>query len=165
MAGTLTFKVKEVRRLVEHSKASKEHSPSYEDLFNPEYHKGGKVIDNNGWPDSNNIDHSKIPAGLLLVKDQGVYLLSNGMPPLLVREGEKRQVVAYAKEANPTMCEDWWEAGREIMGGDDCAESLPLSMFETIMDSLHDDGEIKISVTETHIKLFPVAPAKKGRKA
>lgn len=65
MGGTLTFKVGEIRRLVEHSKAAPEHRPSYEDLFNAKFHKGGKVIKKDGWPDSDNLDKSKIPAGFI----------------------------------------------------------------------------------------------------
>ena len=164
MSGTLTFKASEVRRLMEHSKAAKQHRPSYKDLYNPEYHLGGKILTKNGWPDSDNIDHSKIPAGLLLVKDQGVYILSNGLPPLLV-EGETRNVVAYAKEADPTDgSDDWWDAGREIMGGDDCVETLSLTMFEPVLEVLENDGELKIKITETEISI-PVVSKKKGGKS
>lgn len=157
MAGTLTFKVNEVRRLVEHSKAAKKHTPSYEDLFNSAYHRGGKVVEKNGWPDRDNIDIDKIPAGLLLVKDQGVYLLSNGSPALLVDPSATRQVVAYAKEADPTSgaeFDDWWEAGQRIMGGDDCAETLPLTMFEPVLALLADDDSMKIKVTAHQIQVL-----------
>lgn len=158
MAGTLTFKVDEVRRLVEHSKAAKKHSPSHNDLFDPAYHRGGKVVEKDGWPDRDNIDIDKIPAGLLLVKDQGVYLLSNGSPSLLV-EGVGSHVVAYAKEADPTSggeFDDWWEAAQAIMGGDDCAETLPITMFEPVLALLADGDGLKIKVTASQIQvMFP----------
>lgn len=166
MAGTLTFKVNEVRRLVEHSKAAKKHNPSYKDLFNPAYHRGGKVIEKDGWPDRDNIDIDKIPAGLLLVKDQGVYLLSNGSPLLLV-EGTGGYVVAYAREADPTSggeFDDWWEAAQAIMGGDDWAETLPITMFEPVLALLADDDVLKVKVTASQIEvMFP--RKKKGAQA
>lgn len=166
MAGTLTFKANEVRRLLEHSKAAKKHTPSYEDLFNPAYHRGGKVVEKNGWPDHDNIDVDKIPPGLLLVKDQGVYLLSNGSPSLLV-EGTGGHVVAYAREADPTSAgefDDWYDAARQIMGGDDCAETLALTMFEPVLALLADDDTLKIKVTATQIQvMFP--RKKKGAQA
>lgn len=163
MAGTLTFKVSEVRRLAEHSKAAKKHTPTYEDLFNPEYHRGGKIKEKDGWPDRDNIDIDKIPAGLILVKDQGVYLMSNGSPGLL-KEGSTHHVVAYAEEADPNCksFDDWWDAGQRIMGGDDCAISLPLTMFEAVLDALPDNSKLKIKVTSTTISIM--AP-RKPRKA
>jgi hypothetical protein len=41
MGGVLTFGVGELRRLVAHSKAAAEHRPTYEDIHEPAYHKGG----------------------------------------------------------------------------------------------------------------------------
>lgn len=164
MGGLLTFKVKEVRRLVEHSKACKEHRPSYEDLFSPEFHKGGKVKkDENGWPDSENIDRSKLPVGLWLVADQGVYLMSSGTPALLVEEGKDANVVAYAKESDPTAegeFDDWYDAKRSIMGGDDCVITLSVAMFEPALALLDDDDELQIKVTTQHIQVIDPKPKK-----
>lgn len=158
MAGILTFKAGEVRRLVEHSKAAPEHRPSYEDLFNPEYHKGGKVKKGkDDWPDSNNLDKSQIPAGLHLVGDQGVYLMSNGSLALLVEEGNTSNVVAYAKESDPTAegdFDDWYEAKRSILGGDDCVITLPVKMFESTLAMLEDDDELKLKVTSKNIQVI-----------
>lgn len=158
MAGTLTFKVSEVRRLVEHSKACKEHRPSYEDLFVPEYHKGGEVKkDENDWPDSKNIDHCKLPAGLWLVADQGVYLMSNGNPSLLVEEGKSTNIVAYAAESDPTAgseFDDWYEAKHSIMGGDDSVTTLPITMFDPVLAVSPDDATLKIKVTSRQIQVL-----------
>lgn len=158
MAGILTFKVSEVRRLVEHSKAAAEHSASYEDLFNPAYHKGGKVKkDKSGWPDSDNLDKSKLPVALHLVGDQGCYLMSNGLPPLLVAEGNSHNVVAYARESDPTVdgdADDWYEAKRSILGGDDCVITLLAGMFESTLAMLDDDDELQLNVTTKYIQVI-----------
>ncbi len=69
MAGILTFDKNEVAKLVAHAKAAKTHNPSYEDLFNAAYHRGGVVKEKSGWPDRGNLDDALIPAALHLVKD------------------------------------------------------------------------------------------------
>ena len=149
-AGDLTFRAGDVRVLLAHARAAKEHRPSYEDLFEPDYHKGGKVKEKDGWPDSDNIDPTKIPAGLWLVKDDGVYLMSNGSPALLREEGKPNNVVVYASEANPKTSEDCWGSACSIMGGDDCVITLPATMF-TKVDELADDDLILMDVTEESI--------------
>jgi hypothetical protein len=156
MAGTLTFKVSEVLPLVAHSKASQLSSPCMEELFNPEYHQGGKIKqDANGFPDQDNLDRSKIPKGLWLVKDRGVYLMPNSSIPLLVKEGEVSRVVAYAAESDPTGNDhDYWEAGQKIMGGDDCVINLPLSMFEPVLALLSDGDVLKLKVTSKQIRVL-----------
>lgn len=62
---------------------------------------------------------------VLLVKDQGVYLMSAGEPRDLI-DGES-SFVAYAKGMNPTVdpFDDWWDAARNAVGGDDFGEHLP----------------------------------------
>lgn len=156
MSGTLTFKAGEVRRLLGHSKAAKEHRPSYEDLFDPAYHKGGVVkLDANEWPDSGNIDRLRIPAGLQLVGDQGVYLMSNGLPALLEDESTTRNVVAYALESDPrSEFDDWYDAKRSIMGGDDCVITLPAEMFERALALLGDEGQLHLHVTEDEVEVL-----------
>ena len=158
MAGILTFKVSEVRRLFEHSKTAVEHRASYEDLFNPAYHKGGVVKkDKSGWPDSDNLEKSKLPAALHLVGDRGCYLMSSGLPSLLVAEGQSDNVVAYARESDPTAdgdADDWYEAKRSILGGDDCVITLVVGMFESTLAMLDDDDELQLEVTTEHIQVI-----------
>ena len=156
MAGILTFKVSLVRVLFEYSKASELCRPCMEDLFNPEYHLSGKLKkDKNGFPDQDNLDLAKIPKGLWLVKDHGVYLMPNSKKPLFVKEGESSHVVAYAAESDPTSADcDYWEAGQQIMGGDDCVINLPLSMFEQPLAMLSDSDVLKIKVTSKNIQVL-----------
>lgn len=164
MGGILTFNAGEVRRLVEHAKASPDKRPSYEDLFEPSYHFGGKVKEReDGWPDQSNLDKSKMPVALHLVGDMGVYLMSAGLPALLVEEGKPGNVVAYAKESNPRaegQFDDWYSAKRTILGGDDCVITLPITMFESVLSVLQDHEELKVKVTANHIRVLEPNPRK-----
>ena len=53
--------------------------------------------------------------GLMLVHDQGVYLMSNS-------NEQEGQVVAYAKGCNPERDESWHEESSRLVGGDDFGE-------------------------------------------
>jgi len=173
MAGNVTFNVGAVRRLFEHSRAALEHGPSYEHLFDAQYHKSGVILCDDGtpykdesgqWPDSNNIDTKLVPACIVLVGDQGIYLMSNGMPALLAEEGKTRNVIAYAKESDPTdeTNEDWYDAKVDIFGGDDGTIPLPLSMFVEAM-KLPDSATLKVNITSRHVTV--VVPAKQVKLA
>lgn len=155
MAGTLTFDKNEVAKRVAHAKAAKTHSPSCEDLFNAAYHRGGVVREKNGWPDSSNIDKALIPAALHLVKDQGVYLLSNGLPILPKSDGKPGSEVVYAREASPVALDfdDWYENAARIMGGDDSVTTLPVEMFEEELSKAAP--VIRMKVTSKAIALLP----------
>lgn len=56
--------------------------------------------------------------------DDGVYLVSNGLPMLMA--SERGQRVAYATEANPETMDpdDVWGAKQESFGGDDGVEKI-----------------------------------------
>lgn len=103
----LHFPINQIRPLVEHAKNAPEHRAPYE----------GHSADN--------------PVGLMLVGDQGVYLMSNGAPgffkfPKEPKKGD--QVVVYANEINPITMEfdDWWHNKQECFGGDDNVELISL---------------------------------------
>jgi hypothetical protein len=71
-------------------------------------------------------ERDKIPPGLNLVHDQGIYLMSNGFPAL--PQGEN---VVYAEgcEPDPERNPDWWDHCRELVGGDDFVDYLPAKLF------------------------------------
>lgn len=155
MAGTLTFNVGAVRVLMAHTKAAAAHAPSYDDLFNPKCHKGGRIVEKDGWPDRDNIDPSKIPTGLWLVKDHGVYLMVNSDPGLQRADNPSRAVVVYAQEADPerSECDDWYETAQRIMGGDDCVITLPVDLFDAATKDKSDTEVFQLKVTATTISL------------
>lgn len=130
----LTFITAEVAQVVADALAAKELRTNFEDLYNPAFHKGGVIKkDARGFPDSDNIDHSKVPPALWLVGDQGVYLMSNAK----FAEGQKRAILAYAEECNPGKLEfdEWYENKRYLFGGDDGGVTLPIEWFQKAVAS------------------------------
>ena len=70
---------------------------------------------------------------LWLVKDHGIYLMSNEAFP----ETDPRESlpVVYAEECNPhnMSFDDWWAAGMKILGGDDSVTPIKLDLFEFLI--------------------------------
>ena len=98
----LHFDTNKVRKLLKHSKRTKTHRQLY------------------GNPTGE---------GLLLVGDDGVYLMSSG-----VCKGKPN--VVYADEVNPyTMPFDaWWHNKQVSFGGDDGVEFIPIKEVEFILN-------------------------------
>lgn len=105
------------------------------------------------------VDMSRIAPGLILVGDQGVYLMSNGIPGLPI--SKRGDNVAYANEVNPLTMEfdDWWDAKRASFGGDDGTEYLPA---KAVRAYLPDDGDLVLDVTPDAISLVPPAARDEG---
>nr|WP_240906610.1 DUF3085 domain-containing protein [Komagataeibacter xylinus] len=91
-------------RLLAHAQAASEHSPTYDQLVEPVFLKAGV---SSRHPIGADVDRTKIPAGLMLVGDHGVYLMSNGYPGFSDAEGQAN-LVAYTVEADPRTCPDDW---------------------------------------------------------
>lgn len=146
MPGTLTFKLADLKEIAEHAIAAKEFSVAPDVLFDPAVHHGGKVKSKNGWPDANNIDRSKLKPALVLVKDHGVGLMSNGLPRLLKAEGSESSKIVYAKGLNPEIdpFDVWWDKAADIMGGDDCVITLT-RLPEMVVQAL-DRGLTKLQI-------------------
>lgn len=104
----LIFKASDVKRVVEHSLSA----PAQGEYMSDFDSKTGKFV----------MSKPENPA-VLLVHDDGVYLMSNGNPRDIV-EG-KRSFVAYAKGCNPLTDPDCWVTASTLVGGDDFAETLP----------------------------------------
>jgi Protein of unknown function (DUF3085) len=66
---------------------------------------------------------------VLLVHDEGVYLMSNGFPadPLERKATGRhfRRYVAYAQGCDPRTDKGWYETAHDLVGGDDFGECLP----------------------------------------
>ncbi|MGW5569635.1 DUF3085 domain-containing protein [Nocardia thailandica] len=101
----LVFDLREVAALAEHAMSAPEHS----------------------WPDWDDDKPSPVPPSLVWVKDQGTYVMSNGIPRELARPDDPRSParVAYARgyDGNSGARFD-----STPVGGDDFAEHLPLTV-------------------------------------
>ncbi len=90
-------------------------------------------------------------ADILLVKDEGVYLMA--------RTGERNEKggavhVCYAEGLNPKTdsIDDWWERARIECGGDDFAETLD-RRSDVFQDALQGGKVLKIKLTKKTIRL------------
>ncbi|MFZ3482178.1 DUF3085 domain-containing protein [Sphingomonas sp. 3-13AW] len=149
MAGILTFLVDDtLRTIVHHARNSPTRRPCYAELYDPACRKDGKEPDGATYPSQDDVDPAKIPAGLWLVKDQGVYLMSPGEPFLKNRSGDSG-MVAYAFEAGP----DDYDMARAIMGGDDGVDKIGLDVFEAAIKLGNPKVFIHVSDTELSVSL------------
>jgi hypothetical protein len=126
----LTFDRATVDKLIAHAKAAPEHRAPY----------GG------GDP---------APPGLFLVGDDGVYLFSNGIPPLMNPETTKH-VVVYAAEVDPTKLpfEEWWANKQAGYGGDDGMDLLPLTDLERALATYPPDAPLLIESFPEQFGIF-----------
>jgi hypothetical protein len=138
MSGILVFDADEVRRVIDHSVKA------------PEQRK--MLV---GWDMvADKATYQDVPTpAIVLVHDDGVYLMSNGEPRDLV-EGD-RSFVAHAKGTKPGTRPDWWEQSRELVGGDDFAETL--TWTKAIQDQL-DGGAKRIRIEATPEELTLLSP-------
>ena len=76
-----------------------------------------------------NMGYSESAPGpaLFLVHDDGVYLMSNGDPGDLAGGDELGLYCAYAAGCDPDNDPNCWENGRSLVGGDDFAETVPIT--------------------------------------
>lgn len=91
-------------------------------------------------------------ASVLLVHDNGIYLMSNGTPRDIISGDEHtgRSFCAYAEGCNPDIDEDWWDTSRALVGGDDFGDTLPWAQD---MLNLIQEGYSTIVITFTPKKL------------
>ncbi len=84
-----------------------------------------------------------IPANseLLLVHDQGVYIMSMAQPV-------GKRTIVYAEGCNPGTDAAWWETSRRLVGGDDFGE--PFATARDIRKHVETAKHgLTITVTET----------------
>lgn len=141
----LIFKADELRRVVEHALSAPDHSPEvvgYTEDFQPITRPAGP--------------------GLYLVHDDGVYLMSNGLPRDKL-PGSESSYVVHAKGCSPTkdgrdFC---WDNSRALVGGDDFAENLPWA--QEIKD-LIDRGATEVVVLFSEKQLGLEAVFHRGKR-
>lgn len=123
MPTTLTFQLDGLRRLVEHAEAAPQHAAAYQK------------------------PSAETPAGLWLVKDQGIYLMSNGYPQLPIGENTV-YADGYGSDAD-------WHAVQDAAGGDDVCEDIPLAWAKYALDH---NQPLRIRVTATSMRLVTSRP-------
>lgn len=92
---------------------------------------------------------------ILLVKDHGVYMLSEKGET----ENGRRKLIAWAIECNPDTVpfDDWWERARAEFGGDDFVEHFDHN--DAVFDRVIDEGfDIQIRADTRYLYIDAVAP-------
>ncbi|WP_158237638.1 DUF3085 domain-containing protein [Bradyrhizobium forestalis] len=104
---SLIFEASSVRRVVDHSiAAAAQHSRT---VRNPE----------TGELETEPISHPSV----ILARDHGLYLMSNGLPRDIIRE--ELSFAAYARGCDPFQDSDWRNRSRDLIGDDDLSLVLP----------------------------------------
>lgn len=97
------------------------------------------------WPSSKHIDPARLTPQILLVKDHGVYLITNAS---LDGTPVSRDTVVYARGMNPSVDDEWYDEAEEALGGDDSSVSIPVAWFELALKKKFNAFSIKVSPTK-----------------
>lgn len=153
----LHFNREQTLRLLEHSRSATSRLPNGEQLFDPQFLKAGAPT--RACARAEDIDGSKIPAGLWLVGSDGIYLMSNGPNhPKDLETGENAAI--YAVECDPKADPDnWWFVKRSAFGGDDGCEFLDASAIQAACDATAPDPFVWLEVTPKGISVPVLQPA------
>lgn len=139
----LAFEIEELRPLYEHAVAAPHREPTFGQRCGIA-EKLGRTDDEWG----SNLTQDEIDAhvqpGLTLVKDDGIYMMSNGSPALMdpikrpssngQHTIEFRKVV-YARGYDPRVDHAVWDRSRAAAGGDDFTESIDHDLCETMFNA------------------------------
>ncbi len=91
--------------------------------------------------------------GIILVKDEGVYIISSGTPSDTI-DGEGRIFRVYAEGYNPKVDSDFWSR-QQAFSPDDFAQYLPIDrpMFEALA-ARRRPAEFNIVATEEAFEII-----------
>lgn len=97
------------------------------------------------------------------MKDDGIYLMSNGEPRLPGTETANKVVYARGYEAVPSTASmeermARYDKVRDAVGGDDFAELIPAKSFST----LEPDGSVQIELSADKMMVSIVRPPRKS---
>jgi len=148
----ISFKISEVKKIVEDLEKNKEFSPTFEGLYDIDcpIKKGVKKKTEDELPyHRDEVDFSQIKPAFHLVKDDGIYLLSNGR--LDDRPASESGIISYAKGFDPESDKFVWEKSRDVMGGDDCVIEIPYNWFKLLIKQKPNARVFSLNVTSKSI--------------
>lgn len=127
----VSFMLKKMEPLIEDLKTASAFKPTLEQRFDAKYYKDGTQPTPADWPEnSNDIDETKVPRGFWVVKDNGVYIMSNSTSA--PKRENNYPLVVYANGYNPGINDDWYERAHSL-GGDDFSVFIDFEWYETLM--------------------------------
>ncbi|MGR5159263.1 DUF3085 domain-containing protein [Vibrio owensii] len=134
----IRFNLKEVKNLLDELDGASQFVPNGNQLYDGRYYENDVVVDKNGndqssddftFPDQSRMKKGAIGPSLWLVKDQGLYLMTNARRPKT--DQNKSANVVYAKGTDPNNDEDWYEEARILFGSDDGCEIIDPNWVKT----------------------------------
>ena len=157
----MRFNAVDVAALIVHAVDAPSRQPSWTQRLAEGARQAGKDIDDIDvldWPAVADTVSDEFDPGpsLLFVHDQGLYLMSNGHPNL---PDQNRTVYADGFSPHTVPFEEWWEAARDLVGGDDFVEALPVQGHlvddaRTVLAAAHygqNVGPFTLTITDTDI--------------
>lgn len=140
----LIFSCSDILPLIEHSERAARRIPTFGQMCDPACRKDGAAPNDILEVSADQVDIDKVPAGLWLVGDHGVYLLSNGESG-----ADKPPEAVYAHGCDPRLNADFYRAKNSWFGADDGTEFLPLEDLEKARIA----KTLVISMTEEHLEI------------
>lgn len=153
MSKELMFPLVDLRPILDHARAAPAQRITYAQRMDASVWKTG-VTPVNGMVSEEDVDPAKLAPAVLLAKDQGVYLLSAGIPRQLVPGSDEKSVVVYADGMHPERDPDWYDTAHAAVGGDDFVESLPVADIDAMLVQFPDATTLCINVTRTRLSMF-----------
>lgn len=154
--ATISFKLSELHGIAEHARSAPKRRACFSqqfdrDLWKKEYQEQ-QVSDMDIMTKlkGKQVDEAKIPRGFWLVKDNGVYVMSNGFPLDKKSDGEDMNI-CFAKGCNPSVDGNWYDTARSKLGGDDGVFFLPLDFYDISVE--RGKRTLSINVTASAFKL------------
>lgn len=134
----LHFEPKDVEKLIAHTYSAKSHKVLY----------GNKAT---------------AKPGLWLVGDDGVYLMSNGIPSIPKGNNTNKQFVVYADECNPDIqdFDEWWEVKNATFGPDDGCEFIDLERINYEFGHKLLSFKVECTATKLNVVFEQQEPVKK----
>ena len=120
--STLRFDIEVVKKLHEHAKACERHRLSFAGQ--------DRLYGEDGNDEPQEDKEKAAPAVLHLAKDDGIYLMSSGLPGLKGDDG--KSMVCYAKGFDPRINDNYYNDARHAVGGDDFVEDIDPETLEGI---------------------------------
>lgn len=128
MTATLRFDLTAVTELVRHAENTPSRAPAFGQPDNP-------------------------PPSLWLVKDDGIYVMSNGRDPQPRPDGRRFPPPVYAHGFSPDD-PDVWDRARDAVGGDDFVEVIADTYTSAMLDNEIAAGArwLCVTVTDTTVE-------------
>ncbi|MCZ4261548.1 DUF3085 domain-containing protein [Limimaricola sp. G21655-S1] len=164
-----TFDADHLLELLALSETARTRRPTYAQLFDPtlwraDLEAAGRAAAMEGLrtdvcpnPTIDDLDCTRIPPGLMLAGDEGIYFMTNAVSPEMEALRARGRHVAYAREADPTWmpCKDVRHAQHTIFGREDGVEFLGAEQLQR--------GLVPGSLYEIHITAKAIVlPSLKG---